>query len=137
MDDGMCFCCGRHNVEGMQLQFHIDSHKVIRTEYVFPKKFQGYADVVHGGMLGMVLDEVMVNLPWRLDKKPVVSAEMTVRLKKPVKVGEKVMFKACIKKHLRRYYEIEGEAALEDGTVVATASAKCFRIEIKPSKETL
>lgn len=127
----MCFVCGKKNEDGLKLDFTIDEHKVIRTQCAFPKKLQGYANVVHGGFLGMVLDEVMVNLPYRMEKVPVVSAEFTVRLKKPVMVGETVHFKAWIVRHLRRYYEIESEAALDSGEVVATASSKCFRVEMK------
>ena len=132
-DDGMCFVCGKKNHDGLCLDFHIDEHKVIHTHYSFPKKFQGYANVVHGGMLAVVLDEVMVNLPWRLEKSPVVSAEFTMRLKKPVTVGHKVLFKAWIVKHQRRFYQLASEASLEDGTVVATAEAKCFKMELKGS----
>ena len=130
-DDGMCFVCGKQNPDGLKLNFSIDEHKTIHTEYTFPKKYQGYADIVHGGMMAVVLDEVMVNLPWRLEKAPVVSAEFSIRLKKPVKVGEKILFKGWIVKHLRRYYEMESEAATQEGMVVATAKAKCFRMEIR------
>ena len=128
-DDFMCFVCGKENKDGLKLNFYIDEHKRMHTEYAFSKKFQGYANLVHGGMLGVVLDEIMVNLPWYLEKTPVVSAEFTVRIKQPLQVGEKVFFEAWIVKHLRRYYEMESKATTEDGKVVATAKAKCFRVE--------
>ena len=127
VDDHHCFACGKENLDGLQLDFTIEGGK-IRTEYTPPKKFQGYAGVVHGGIIGLILDETMVNLPWKLYKTPVVSAELTLRFKKPAKVGEKIFFMAEIEKERGRLVYTKGAAALSDGTVLAEASAKCVKV---------
>ena len=129
-DDHFCFACGDKNPDGLKLDFKVEGEKLI-VEYTFPKKFQGYADVVHGGMLSLVLDEVMVNLPWKKYDTPVVSAELNIRLKKPVKVGQKVIFSSWIEKEKGSLVIMSGQAELENGEVVATASAKCLKVDLE------
>ncbi|MFH1823822.1 MAG: PaaI family thioesterase [Candidatus Firestonebacteria bacterium] len=127
IDDFYCFACGQNNPDGLKLEFFIKDGKIY-SEYTFPKKFQGYADVVHGGLIGLVLDEVMVNLPWRLYKSYVVSAEINVRFKKPVKIGERLTFMAEIEKEYKNLVYLKSEAKNESGEVVATATSKCLRV---------
>jgi len=128
-DDDMCFACGKENAEGLKLAFEIEDGR-IRTEFTFGKKFQGYTDIVHGGIIGLVLDEVMVNLPWKIYKVPVVSAEMNVRLIKPARVGRKIIFTAWFanENHHRKLVDTASEARLEDGTLIARATAKCVKV---------
>jgi len=128
-DDFYCFACGKNNPDGLKLEFSIKDGKIY-SEYTFPKKFQGYANIVHGGMIALVLDEVMVNLPWKLYKVPVVSAEIDVRFKKPVKIGEKLTFIAEIEKEYKNLIYTKGKAELENGEIVAIASAKCIKVSL-------
>ena len=129
-DDHFCFACGDKNPDGLNLDFKMEGEKIF-AEYIFPKKFQGYADVVHGGMLSLVLDEVMVNLPWKKYGNPVVSAELCIRLKKPVRVGQKVIFSAWIEKEAKSLILMNGRAELENGDVVATSTAKCIKVDFE------
>lgn len=135
-DDHFCFACGDKNPDGLNLDFRVEGDKLF-AEYTFPKKFQGYADVVHGGMLSLVLDEVMVNLPWKKYDKPVVSAELNIRLKKPVKVGQKVIFSAWIEKEVKNLVFMAGQAALENGDIVATSTAKCLKVDFETIDKSL
>ncbi len=98
------------------------------SEAVIPKEYQGFADVVHGGVLGMLLDEMMVNLYWLRGGK-VVTAEYQVRLKAPCPVNQKVFLSAWHVEIKRNILLTEAEAKLEDGTVVAAAAAKCMRVQ--------
>ncbi len=126
-DDDFCFACGRSNPHGLHLEFKIEDGK-IRTSYLPEKKFQGYADVFHGGMIGLILDETMVNLPWKLFGTPVVSAELTFRLKAPARIGERLFFTAEMEPPRGRLILTRGEARREDGTLVAEATAKCMKV---------
>ncbi len=133
-DDHFCFACGNKNHDGLKLHFHEKDGKLF-TEYAFPKKFQGYAGVVHGGMISLVLDEVTVNLPWRMYDTPVVTAELTVRLKKPALIGQKIIFSSWIEKEVKNLISVKGEAVLENGEVIATASVKCFKVKLEDVEE--
>lgn len=127
IDDFYCFACGKNNPDGLKLDFSIKDGKIY-SEYTFPKKFQGYADVVHGGMIALILDEVMVNLPWRIYKVFVVSAEMKVRFKKPVKIGERLTFIAEIEKEYKNLVYLKSEAKDKKGNIIASATSKCLKV---------
>jgi acyl-coenzyme A thioesterase PaaI-like protein len=137
LDDHYCIACGKDNPIGLKLEFVIEGD-TIHADWIPDKRFQGYADIVHGGMITLVLDEVMVNLPWRKLGVPVVSAEMTVRLKQPGKIGEKIRFSARMDDPNRKIILTSGLAQGEDGRVIAEATAKCVKVQksdrlVKPS----
>ena len=93
-----------------------------------PQKIhQGYKDIVHGGLVGLVLDECMVNLAWKLGK-PVVSAEYTIRLSKPATIGKRLFFTAKIISEKGKLLIIEGECLDEHNQKIASSIAKCIKI---------
>lgn len=134
IDDRYCFACGEKNPIGLHLKFLI-KEDYIETKYSFPKELQGYKDIVHGGMISLLLDEVMVNLPWQKSKVPVVSAELKIKLKKPLKVGEEVIARAHIIKQKGRIFFIKGEVRTEKtNELIAEGESLCVKIDAKQSK---
>lgn len=125
LDDGMCFVCGKKNKDGLGLTFNLDGD-VLRTSFTPQKKHQGYTNIVHGGIIAIVLDEMLINLPWQLGMKA-VTAEFTVRLKQPVSVGEPLEFWSKIEKQKGRFIQTYAEAKKTDGTIVAAARGKCIK----------
>ncbi len=127
-DDQMCFGCGSKNARGLRLQFELDTaRRRIRTEWTPLKEHQGYADIVHGGMIGLVLDELMGNLLWK-QGWPSVTADMSVRFLKPAHVGKPLKAEAWIKSQKGRVCFVEAVARNGAGVVVAEASARFVRI---------
>jgi len=125
-DDRYCLCCGERNPLGFKMTFRSEGERLL-SEVVVPKEVQGFANVVHGGVLGTLLDEVLVNLYW-LKGIHCVTVEYTVRLKAPCPTGQKVLLSAWSVGQMRRVRLASGEARLEDGTLVAEASAKCMEV---------
>lgn len=129
VDDQMCFGCGRRNRRGLGLKFDLDREKkLLKARWVPTKEFQGYRDIVHGGMIGLVLDEMMVNLLWVL-QGPAVSAEFSVKLHRPARVGEALDCESRIEEERGRIFEMVAEAKNEKGERVASATARCLKIE--------
>jgi len=127
-DDHFCFACGSLNNSGLKLSFKLDKkNKTISTEFVPQKIHQGYKDIVHGGLIGLVLDECMVNLAWKLGK-PVVSAEYTIRLSKPATIGKKLTFTAKITSEKAKLLIIEGGCLDENNQKIASSTSKCLKI---------
>ena len=124
-DDRWCFACGENNPHGLKLKFTLDKQKVLRTAFTFRKEHQGYTDIVHGGVLGLILDEIMLNLAWRLGIKA-VTAGLELRFKKVVRVGDTVDFRGWIDERKNRLLSAQAEARDARGDVVATATAKCI-----------
>ena len=127
-DDGYCFVCGPKNPIGLKLDFAFDG-KTIRTEYVPPKEHQGYKNIVHGGIVSTLLDEVMVKIAIELGK-PAVTAQMDIRLKKAVKIGTKIILSAEITKETRKTLEAYAKATVND-EIVADARGKLVKIDLK------
>lgn len=132
-DDRMCFGCGSRNPQGLRLTFTLDAHaRRISTAWTPSKRFQGYADIVHGGMTGLVLDELVGNLLWKLGM-PAVTAELMVRFHRPVRVGQPLVCEAWIAEHSRKAFgrviHMAAEARTPDGVVMVSAAARCVRIE--------
>ncbi len=126
-DDRMCFGCGHKNPHGLNLKFSVArDQRSIRCRWTPAKEFQGYAEIVHGGILGLILDEIMLNLLW-ITKRPAVTAELTVRFKKPARVGEPIDFKAHVESEKGRVIRM-ASAAHAGGRLIAEATAVCIRV---------
>jgi len=122
----MCFACGKDNPDGLHMEFESVGDE-LRSTIVFPRKFQGYSDVVHGGLVSTVLDETMVTLLNRAGYLA-LTAELSIRFREPVRVGERIDISASLVEKRGKIFRLMAEAAREDGTTVATAEARCFQV---------
>ena len=125
-DDGHCFVCGPDNPIGLKLEFTFDGKRMM-TEFVPRKEHQGYMDIVHGGIVSTLLDEIMVKLAIAMGM-PAVTAQMDIRLKKALKVGEKIIVEGEIIKITRKTMEAYAKAIKDDGTVIASAKGTLVKI---------
>jgi uncharacterized protein (TIGR00369 family) len=123
-----CFVCGQENVKGLQAKFSYDGEQAL-TELIAIEQFEGYKGIYHGGILATMLDEVMIKAVLARGVFA-VTAEMTVRFKRPVKTGERIRFSGRIVSHKGRVYYTEGEALGEDDRPCAVATGIC--VEAKP-----
>ena len=127
-DDKMCFGCGEKNPIGLKLKFSVaDDKQSIRCRWVPIKEFQGYADILHGGIIGLILDEMMVNLLW-VTHRPSVTAELSVRFKQPVQLGKPLDFEARVELEENRVFRMAAEARSTDNRLIASATATCIRV---------
>ncbi len=126
-DDGYCFVCGPNNPIGLKLDFSFDG-KTIKTGFVPRKEHQGYVDIVHGGIISTLLDEVMVKLAIELGM-PAVTAQMDIRLKKALKVGQKITVSAEIIKDTKKVLTSYAKAVTDENIIIADATGKLIKIK--------
>ncbi len=126
IDDNYCFVCGKRNPTGLRLDFSFNG-KIIRTEFIPQKEHQGYFNIVHGGIISTLLDEVMVKLAIALGM-PAVTAQMNIRLRKPLNVGQKITVEAEILKEGKKLLESYAKAVTEDNVLIADAKGKLIKI---------
>ena len=126
-DDGWCVACGPNNPWGLHLNFRWEGDDYV-CDFVPQRVHQGWAGVTHGGILCILLDEVM-NRMLCDDGTPVVTAELRVRFRKPAPTGVPLRMRARVVSSRGRLYDTEAEATLHDGTTVATATAKMMQVE--------
>lgn len=123
-DDGFCFVCGKKNRFGLKIDFTLEKPDKISCEFTPQKQHQGYANIVHGGIIGLILDEAMVQLLWK-QGKPAVTADFQMRLREAAYTGEKLNFCARITKRKKRLIHTEATCCNVRGGIIAHAQAKC------------
>lgn len=126
IDDGYCFVCGQKNPVGLRLNFSFNG-KTIKTEFLPKKEHQGYLNIVHGGIISTLLDEAMVKLAIAMGMS-VVTAEVELRLKNPLSVGQKVVIEAEILSITKKLIEAYAKAVTEDNVVIADAKGKLVKV---------
>lgn len=124
-DDNYCFVCGEKNPSGLHLKFSIHEGKAL-SEFVPQKTHQGYKDIVHGGIISTLIDEAMVKTAL-LQGIPAITAEITVRFKNPLMVGEKATVVASIEKMNKKIIETSAVVKKTDNTLIAEGHAKLLR----------
>ena len=127
LDEGYCFGCGVNNPIGLKLKFTTDGD-TLRTEFTPDKEYQGWPGLLHGGILGCLLDEAMSNVAYATGNT-CLTASMNIRLRQPVEVGVPLVITARITRHRKKLIETEGRICLKDGTVIAESTAKQFVAE--------
>ena len=128
-DDAYCFCCGPDNPIGLKLAFEATGQGGMRTIWTPRKEHQGFKDIVHGGLVATVLDEVMIRLLYDRGIYA-VTAGLKTRLMKPVRWGRAYRFEARITADRRRALITEADAFdAETGEPVAWGRATCIRVE--------
>jgi uncharacterized protein (TIGR00369 family) len=127
-DDRMCFVCGENNPIGLKLRLRTDAERgESAAEVTFPAHFQGWAGVVHGGLVATVLDEALIYAAGARGFK-CVTGEVTVRYVKPASTGAAYSLKGRFVEDKGRIVLAESSLFDTDGQEVARAAGKLFKI---------
>ena len=124
--DDYCFACGQANPKGLQLQFRFEGDEYV-CDFALDREYQGWTNIAHGGIVSTVLDEVMTRLLWERGISA-VTAELTVRLRKPVPVLQPCQARSRLVSSRKRVHTVEGEIRLADGQLAATGHAKFLEL---------
>ncbi|HOC31971.1 MAG: PaaI family thioesterase [Armatimonadetes bacterium] len=117
----VCIGCGTDNPRGLHLQFEWQGD-VLVSHWTPGAEYQGWAGVVHGGMLGLVLDEMMGQIVYRCGHLS-PTAELTVRYRQPVPI-QKPLTLLGFKPEGRRILLCRAEIRNEAGDLMAEAVGK-------------
>ena len=125
-DKNVCFACGRGNPDGMQLPIEVDK-KGARFKYVIPERYQGWVGITHGGIVATMLDEL---LAWSTKPRgySTVTAEISVRFRKPVPLGKEIRGEGWITGEEGRLVFARSRLVDNKGTVLAEATGKLWKI---------
>ena len=85
-DDQYCFACGTLNPIGLRMEVSFRDNKAF-SRLALKREFQGWSDIVHGGVMATILDEIMAHAVLHYVGQAVTtSLEVTYRA--PLHVGE-------------------------------------------------
>lgn len=121
-DTHMCFGCGKANPIGLHLDF-TEEGEIYSTVFVPGENHQGYPGIMHGGIASTLMDEVMGRYLWA---KGIIAptAELTVRFKVPVPIGQPVTVTGQVAAQKGRLFKTQSRLILADGTVAIEAEGK-------------
>ena len=133
--ENSCFGCGDHNPIGLHLRFE-RSGAGVEARHRPRAEDQGFPGFVHGGLLGLLLDEAMA---WAMyaDDIYAVTARMETRFRRPASLERELVVHARILRSRGRRIEVEGElrqlpggpaGTAADGTLVAESRGLFVRM---------
>jgi uncharacterized protein (TIGR00369 family) len=125
----MCFGCGPNNPIGLRLTFWWEEDTYC-TRFTPERVHQGWAGRTHGGILALVLDEMLSRAVLERHGLTWVTVEMTIRLRRPAPVGR--MLRVTSKVESVRSAMISSSALVVDdetGELIASATGKLMRAE--------
>lgn len=126
-DDAKCFVCGAENETGLQAEFEVDIERQRSLCHLsIPERFQGWQNVVHGGILATLLDEACI-YACRSVTPNCVTADLAVRYKKPVAVGDALTISAEVTAQKRKIFMVSAKIVVND-VVHAEAEARVFQV---------
>jgi uncharacterized protein (TIGR00369 family) len=124
VDNDTCFACGSQNPQGLQLRFSYPADgATAETVFVPEPRYQGWQDIVHGGILMTLLDEVMAKAAVR-NGYQVLTGEMLVRFKRPARIREPLRCTGRIESVSRKIVYARGAIVNVREETVATATSK-------------
>jgi len=129
-----CFVCGRDNPFGLNIVFFKEKNEV-RAEFIPQSKLQGFKEIVHGGILFSILDEIMGRTAVITKGVMTLTVEIDIKYRKKAIIGEKIIFTAHMTKDLGRMIEAQGQACKEDGTLLAEARGRFIVLSPEMQKE--
>lgn len=131
IDDQVCFACGTKNTHGLKLKFQYLQPGTCRAEFVPEQKYQGWKGILHGGIISTLLDEALAHAAGGAagggGASGAVTAELTVRFKRPVPIGSKLILTGWVLKDNVRMVEAESEITDQQGNIMASARGKLIR----------
>lgn len=119
---GMCFACGEENPVGLHLHFFWIPNGVMA--FFTPKpEHQSYNGRMHGGLITVLLDEIMGNYLFKKEGVPAYTARIDLRFRTPVQIGTTIRCEGHEVKRKGRLVVMEGVIINPDGTVAAEATS--------------
>jgi len=124
-----CFVCGESNAIGFRLRFETDG-RLVRTRFSPRPEHNGFKNVMHGGLIATVLDEVMVWGCAVATRKFAYCAEFTVRFLSPVHPGQELVAEGELAANRKgKVLEAKGTLRDQSGKVLAEATGKYLPIK--------
>lgn len=124
--DEACFACGPANKNGLHLRI-VEGGEGVCATIDPPPWSNGYQNVVHGGLVATILDELAVWAAYKRGYRS-VTAELTMRMKDPMKIGQTYVADARVTNVKHRLIAAESRILDRRRALVASATVKLLKI---------
>lgn len=130
-----CFGCSPYNKIGLHLEFWEDGDEIV-SKWNPISVLQGYPGVLHGGIQSTLLDEIAGWVVYVKCGTVGVTAEMKVRLRKPLLINQgEITIRAKLIEQNRRTAVIQSYLINSSGTTCAEAELRFFLMSETEARE--
>jgi uncharacterized protein (TIGR00369 family) len=127
--DNGCFGCGGANARGLHLAFEQDdARQRIVGRFRLGEEFQRGTGFLHGGIIALLLDEVMSKAS-RFHGERAVTADLRVEYKRPIRTGQEIVVEGFVARRDGRQLYHEGEIRNEAGDLLARGEGRFVVID--------
>lgn len=121
-----CFGCSGENKIGLHLHF-TDCGEYIESLWVAQKQFEGFKDVVHGGIQATLLDEIAAWVVYTKCKTAGVTQNISVHYHNPARITTLPMrLVGTLVSQNKRTAVIKAELFSSEGVLYASAEVEYF-----------
>ena len=118
-----CFVCGAENPAGLRLRIHRDGTDAV-ARFTPAEVCQGYPDRLHGGIVGLLIDEMLVyaGAPhgmWAM------TASVRYWLRRPILLDVELELRSRLTQRSDRGYRATVSIRLPDGALAAEGEGMC------------
>ncbi len=122
--DRNCFACGPDNPYGLRMEFVSNGRQVV-SRLVIPAYLCGWNNVVHGGVVATVCDEIMSWTAIHLLQRIILTRSMEIAFHRPLMVERPIECAGqVLEKESSRSAVISGKIYDEDGNLCAEARGR-------------
>ena len=109
-DDRYCFACGPLNPIGLHMEVSFRDN-MASSRLTLERQFQGWNDIVHGGVVATILDEIMAHAVIHY-VGPAVTTSLQITYRAPLHVGEELQAVGYVVEQKSRAVAAEAEIRL-------------------------
>ena len=131
---GHCFACGAANEYGLNLEFESLDDGRVTALYVPQERFQGWPNVLHGGIVATLLDEAAAYVAYARGQHA-ATARLNIRYSRPAPLDEPLRVSASLVKDTRRLLTIETNVKTLADETIAVAEATLMLLTEEQERE--
>lgn len=125
--ENQCFGCGDKNQYGLHMTFVYDpEHYIVESWFKPPIHLMGSLNIMHGGMVSLLLDETMGKVLSGMNVKA-PTAQLNVRFKRPTFMEQELYLRGRLISEQGRKFSLMAEILDQDGNITAQAEALFIR----------
>jgi len=125
--DMKCFACGPENPHGLKMKFETNGEK-LRSFVTIPDYMIGWSNLVHGGILSTILDEIMSWSAIQLTQRLILTKNLKIEYLKPVTMGQHLTATGFIKERIDERNAVVAGKILNDKGQLCTQSQGDFAL---------
>lgn len=127
-DDNQCFGCGKRNEAGLHMTFVFNSTTHSIESWITPTTIMmGSLNIMHGGMVALLLDESMGKVLTGLGIKA-PTGNLSIRYHKPTPMDQELYLRASLVSEQGRKLNLQSEIFDENNAMTASGTGLFIRL---------